>query len=367
MKTYLVGGAVRDKLMGITPKDRDYVIVGAMPADVQRLLDEGYEQVGADFPVFLHPTTGEEYALARVERKTGVGYHGFVVEADASVTIEDDLLRRDLTVNSMAMAEDGTLIDPYGGLKDLRNKILRHTSPAFSEDPLRVLRLARFAARYSHFTVATETVALAQRIVDSREMEHLSIERIWTELQKGFSEDAVDVFMCRIDEFHMLDVPSLIKIFGNMLTPQQLACAKHLHGVDQDARMPVSIAVLGTAWSDMASANNRVYDCFRAVRELRAIGSMEHTNAESMMLFMRNCRAFQNGPGWDDFIKATLIVEQAGERYCIRAKHLLTAQRLAKEVKAADFPGIEGKALGKAIFDEQRRLISVSLNIPMNK
>ena len=146
MKTYLVGGAVRDRLLGIAVKDRDYVVVGATPEDMLRL---GYRPVGKDFPVFLHPQTHEEYALARTERKTGRGYHGFAFHADPSVTLEDDLRRRDLTINAIAEDGHGALIDPFGGVRDLEAKILRHVSPAFAEDPVRVLRVARFAARYA--------------------------------------------------------------------------------------------------------------------------------------------------------------------------------------------------------------------------
>ena len=169
------------------------MVVGATPED---MLSKGYRQVGRDFPVFLHPDTQEEYALARTERKTGHGYHGFEVHADPSVTLEEDLARRDLTVNAMALAEDGTLIDPYGGEQDLSAKCLRHVSPNFVEDPLRVLRVARFAARYADlgFNVAEETLALMADIVTQGELEHLATERIWTETHRALGETRPDVF-----------------------------------------------------------------------------------------------------------------------------------------------------------------------------
>ncbi len=177
---YLVGGGVRDALLGLAVADRDWVVVGATPA---QMLAAGFLQVGRDFPVFLHPTTKEEYALARTERKQGHGHHGFVVHAAPDVTLEQDLARRDLTINAMAQAADGALIDPYGGQRDLRDKVFRHVSPAFAEDPLRVLRLARFAARFPEFTVAPETVALAKTLRD--ELSTLSHERVWQELARG--------------------------------------------------------------------------------------------------------------------------------------------------------------------------------------
>ena len=181
MKIYRVGGCVRDHLLGLQPKDNDYVVVGATPADMIAL---GYEQVGASFPVFLK--NGEEYALARTERKTGVGYHGFDVVFDKSVTLEDDLVRRDLTINAMAQdMETGEIIDPYGGEHDLAQGILRHTSDAFAEDPVRVLRTARFAARYG-FTIAADTVGLMRKVAP--ELIHVPQERIWAELEKGLSE-----------------------------------------------------------------------------------------------------------------------------------------------------------------------------------
>ena len=185
MKRYLVGGAVRDALLGLPEGDRDWVVVGAQS---QELLDAGYLQVGRDFPVFLHPQTREEHALARTERKTAAGYRGFEVHADPSVTLEDDLLRRDLTINAIAQDEAGALIDPHGGQRDLADKVLRHVSEAFVEDPVRILRLARFAARFDGFTVAIETMALMRRMVDSGEVDALVPERVWQELARGLME-----------------------------------------------------------------------------------------------------------------------------------------------------------------------------------
>jgi tRNA nucleotidyltransferase (CCA-adding enzyme) len=187
VKTYLVGGAVRDKLLGYPHHERDWVVVGGTP---EEMLDAGFKPVGRDFPVFLHPRTNEEYALARIERKSGRGYHGFTFQSSPDVTLEQDLSRRDLTINAIAEDSDGTLVDPYGGRNDLDLRVLRHVSPAFAEDPLRVLRVARFAARYHHleFRIAPETLALMRAIVDAGEIEHLVAERIWKETERALAE-----------------------------------------------------------------------------------------------------------------------------------------------------------------------------------
>ena len=187
MKACVVGGAVRDGLLGEPVNDRDWVVTGASPQD---MLDAGYLPVGKDFPVFLHPQTHEEYALARTERKTGPGYRGFEVHAAPDVTLEDDLRRRDLTINAIAQQEDGTLIDPYHGQRDLQAKVLRHVSEAFAEDPVRILRLARFAARWPDVTVAPETTALMQQMVAAGEVDALVAERVWQELSRGLMERA---------------------------------------------------------------------------------------------------------------------------------------------------------------------------------
>jgi tRNA nucleotidyltransferase (CCA-adding enzyme) len=215
MEIYLVGGAVRDRLLGLEVKDRDYVVVGATPA---QMVAQGFRPVGADFPVFLHPQTNEQYALARTERKTGHGYKGFTVYAAPDVTLEDDLRRRDLTINAMAEREDGALIDPFGGANDLRARTLRHISPAFVEDPLRVLRAARFAARYAErgFVVAEETRALMRDMVESGELDHLVAERVWAELERALSESTPSRFFEVLRECGALArlFPELDALFG---------------------------------------------------------------------------------------------------------------------------------------------------------
>ena len=194
MKTYLVGGAVRDRLLELEVTERDYVVVGATPADMEAL---GYRLVGRDFPVFLHPETGDEYALARTERKRGHGHRGFEVHSDTDVTLEEDLRRRDLTVNAMAQADDGSIIDPYNGQRDLQQRRLRHVSDAFSEDPLRVLRVARFAARFAHlgFHVAADTMDLMRDIARSGELLTLSAERLWSETERALASDSPWIYI----------------------------------------------------------------------------------------------------------------------------------------------------------------------------
>lgn len=193
MQVYLVGGAVRDKHLGLPVKDRDWVVVGATPQDMEA---QGFQRIGRDFPVFLHPRTKEEYALARTERKTAPGYTGFVFHAAPEVTLEDDLRRRDLTINAMAESASGELIDPFGGLADLKNGMLRHVSPAFVEDPVRVLRVARFAARFSGrgFRVADETNEMMRAMVDNGEIDALVPERVWQELERALGESQPQVF-----------------------------------------------------------------------------------------------------------------------------------------------------------------------------
>lgn len=214
-KTYLVGGAVRDALLGLPPGDRDFVVVGA---SVQQMLDAGYRQVGRDFPVFLHPDTGEEHALARTERKSGRGYTGFVVHADPSVTLDDDLRRRDFTINAIARGEDGTLVDPFGGARDLEARVLRHVGDAFVEDPLRVLRAARFMARFAPlgFTVAPETLALMRQIAASGELAELVPERVWQELAKALRAASPGAFLRTLHEADALRavLPEVEALYG---------------------------------------------------------------------------------------------------------------------------------------------------------
>ena len=215
MKTYLVGGAVRDQLLDYPHKEKDWVVVGATP---EEMLAAGFQQVGKDFPVFLHPDTKEEYALARTERKTSPGYKGFAVHATADVTLEQDLLRRDLTINALAKDESGEIIDPFNGLQDIHDKVLRHVSPAFTEDPVRILRVARFAARYQHlgFIVADETMQLMKQMVENGEVDALVPERVWQEMKKALGERSPSRFIEVLRDCGALEriLPELDRLFG---------------------------------------------------------------------------------------------------------------------------------------------------------
>ncbi len=211
---YLVGGAVRDELLDLPIKDKDFLVVGSSPKE---MLKKGFKEVGQDFPVFLHPTTGEEYALARTERKSGKGYKGFSVDFSPDITIEQDLIRRDLTINAMAKADDDSIIDPFNGQQDLKNRVLRHVSPAFAEDPLRVLRVARFAARFYHlgFTIAQETLELMRQLAES-EMSELTAERVWQETQRSLETESPWIYFQVLRECGALKalIPELDKLWG---------------------------------------------------------------------------------------------------------------------------------------------------------
>jgi len=217
--TYLVGGAVRDALLGLPTQDRDHVVVGATPEQMVAL---GFQPVGADFPVFLHPQSHEEYALARTERKTARGYKGFQIHTTPEVTLEEDLARRDLTINAMAQDEMGRLVDPYNGAEDLRAGVLRHVSEAFAEDPVRILRLARFAARFAEFSVAAETIALARRMVAAGEVDGLVPERVWQELSRGLMEQKPSrMFQVLRDCTALAKIlPEVDKLFGVPQPPE---------------------------------------------------------------------------------------------------------------------------------------------------
>ncbi|MGH8111330.1 MAG: multifunctional CCA addition/repair protein [Rhodanobacteraceae bacterium] len=241
-RVYLVGGAVRDELLGRAHGDRDYVVVGATPDDMLAL---GYRPVGKDFPVFLHPDTGAEHALARTERKTGPGYHGFSFHAAPDVTLEEDLRRRDLTINAMARDETGALVDPCGGAKDLRERVLRHVSSAFAEDPVRILRIARFLARFAPlgFHIADETMALMRAMVTDGEAAHLVPERVWAETRKALAEPAPSAFLRALYECGALAVlfPEVDALYGVPQSPAhhpEIDCGIHLELVlDEAARL----------------------------------------------------------------------------------------------------------------------------------
>ncbi|WP_058051109.1 hypothetical protein [Janthinobacterium sp. Ant5-2-1] len=348
MKIYTVGGAVRDQLLGLPVKDRDYVVVGATPDDMLR---QGFRPVGKDFPVFLHPKTQEEYALARTERKTAPGYRGFVFHTAPDVTLEDDLVRRDLTINAIAQAEDGSLTDPFGGIEDIQNKVFRHVSDAFGEDPVRILRLARFAARFDGFTVAPATMALMRQMVLDGEVDALVAERVWQEVAKGLMESHPSRMLTVLHE-----CGALARILPELTINEHL-----LHVID-------SAAGAGHAL------------CVRFAVLMLAV-PLEQINALSERLRVPNdCRELAVMAAREQVAVAGALALSAGElvRLCERCDGLRKPQRfvqmldaIACNVQAQDpaFPqsawlqamlaavrGVDAGALAQACAQEPKRI-----------
>lgn len=406
MEIYLVGGAVRDALLGYPSSERDWVVVGASP---QEMLDKGYQQVGRDFPVFLHPQTKDEYALARTERKQGHGYTGFAVHCDPAVTLEQDLLRRDLTINAMARSGTGAIVDPYGGQRDLAAKILRHVSAAFVEDPLRVLRTARFAARYAHlgFTVAAETIELMAQIVREDELAHLPAERVWTEIERALGERNPDVFIEVLRACGALQrlLPELEALFGVPQTAQyhpEIDTGIHtLMALQQAARLTpatdVRFAVLihdlgkgGTPaaeWPRHIAHEQRGLKLVDAVcrrlkspaahRELALKACEYHTHCHralelrgrTLLKLLNATDALRRPDRFEAFLLACEADARGRkgleQRDYPQADYLRRALAIAREVGAAQFTqaGMEGRALGAAISAERvRRLDALRAN-----
>jgi len=398
MEIYLVGGAVRDELLGYPVAERDWVVVGARPED---LLDQGYQQVGKDFPVFLHPESKDEYALARTERKSGHGYTGFAVHCDPAVTLEEDLLRRDLTVNAMARDGVGNIIDPYGGQADLAARTLRHVSDAFVEDPLRVLRTARFAARYAHldFAVAPETIALMADIVSQGELAHLPAERIWVEIERALGERNPEVFIQVLRDCGALEklLPEVEALFGvpqtavhhpevdtGVHTLMALQQAAKL-SADTDVRFAVLIHDLGKGTTPEAEWPRHIAHEHRGLKLVKAACARLKTPNRHRELALQVCeyhthchRALElrgttilklfNATGAlrrPERFEAFLLACEADSRGRLgfedraypQADYLRRALTIAREVTAAEFTeqGLEGKALGEAINAERVR------------
>jgi tRNA nucleotidyltransferase (CCA-adding enzyme) len=409
MKVYLVGGAVRDRLLNYPVRERDWVVVGATP---EILLAQGYRPVGKDFPVFLHPQSNEEYALARTERKSGRGYQGFQFCTDPGITLEEDLSRRDLTINAMAMDGDGNLIDPYGGQRDLQQRVLRHVSAAFAEDPLRVLRVARFAARYAHlgFTIAPETLTLMTELTSSDELQYLSAERVWVETERALAEQSPRTYIDVLRECGALKAlfPEVDCLFG---VPQradyhpEIDTGLHvLMALDQAAILSddsaVRFAVLvhdlgkGVTPSDILPRHigheasgvklvNQLCDRLRVpnrFRELAVAVTRHHLNchraphlkATTTLRLLQEIGALRDPEKLTRFIhcceadaKGRLGFEQ---RPYPPGEWLRRACDAVREVSAGEFlqQGLSGKQLGQAI--EQRQLaILNNLREPCHK
>src|SRR5271167_1004377 len=369
MKTYLVGGAVRDQMMGNPVSDMDYVIVGATHED---MIAAGYERVGADFPVYLHPTSKNEYALARTERKSGKGYLGFEVNFDPTITLEQDLERRDLTINSIAVNVTGFLknemppldnltgvIDPFNGVQDLKNKVLRHTSAAFAEDPLRVIRLARFYARFEDFTIADETIKLAIELVDSGELEHLSRERFWSEMEKCFKQThRLDRFFAALDIFGVMDGVSFFRdVFGSPWCMQQSfavpSLMERIRYVPIEQQVAQFVALIANENAEQSSQviPTRVK---RLTQHVRAVRAMKIGNkAEKILALMKQTRAFNEGSTWAEMWQAIEMGERAGENFPVTGRQLLLAHMYAQRVSADRYFDLQGADIGRAMDKER--------------
>ncbi len=406
MKTYVVGGAVRDGLLGEPVNDHDWVVTGASPQD---MLDAGYLPVGKDFPVFLHPQTHEEYALARTERKTGPGYRGFEVYAAPDVTLEDDLVRRDLTINAIAQAADGTLVDPYGGQRDLAAKVLRHVSAAFAEDPVRILRLARFAARWPDFTVAPETTALMRQMVAAGEVDALVAERVWQELSRGLMERAPARMFEVLRDVGALArlLPEVDALFG---VPQPPAHHPEIdtgvHTLMVLDRCALTAQPLPVRWAclvhDLGKGTTRAEDLPRHIGheqrgeklirivnerlrvpvecgELALLTAREHTNihasekldAAAILRLLERCDAFRRPERFLQML-AACECDATGRRgledrpYPQRAR-LAAALKTAQDVdaRAASAQAIEHGLKGQAIADAIRRARVAALAVAL--
>lgn len=386
-KRYLVGGAVRDQLLGLTVTERDWVVVGATP---EQMIAAGYRPVGQDFPVFIEPGSGEEYALARTERKSGRGYGGFVFHTSPDVTLEEDLVRRDLTINAMALDSDGTLIDPFNGRSDLDARLLRHVSPAFVEDPLRVLRVARFAARYANlgFSVAAETIQLMGELAESGELEALTAERSWKEISRALLEPRPDVF---IDVLHGCGalsrlMPGVDLLITNAITLPALRKTADM-ALPLPARWSCLLQGLATphearaAESDVSAveAMNRRFKVPRDCQELALLTGrfqpiVDRTNIEPETLlelfkafdiyrrperldqFLNVCQARANVGAAEDQQQA--IRNLAALRNAARVVREVSVQRLLSE-------GLKGAELGEALNQSRLQALTQVVGRPI--
>ncbi|OTG81685.1 multifunctional CCA addition/repair protein [Acinetobacter sp. ANC 4648] len=400
MQVYLVGGAVRDHLLGHPYHEKDYVVVGATP---EQLLTQGYQAVGKDFPVFLHPETKEEYALARTERKSGQGYHGFEFFTDPKVTLEEDLIRRDLTINAMAMDDAGHIYDPYHGQADLKHKILRHVSDAFAEDPLRVLRVARFAARYTQygFTIANETLALMQQLAESGELQALTPERVWKETARALMEKHADVYFEVLRQCGALKVlfPEIDALFGVPQRPEyhpEIDCGIHtLMSLQQackanyslDVRYAVLVHDLGKALTPKEELPRHIMHEERGIQPVTAVSDLLKVPTQTKQLALAVCKehlkchqafTLKAGTLWRllqrlDVLRRPERVEafvQACEcdargrlgledRSYPQAQYLLEIMHIVRAIKAADLPAeIQGPDIGEMLIHKRIQAIA---------
>ncbi|WP_180083848.1 multifunctional CCA addition/repair protein [Acinetobacter sp. YH12145] len=400
MQVYLVGGAVRDHLLGHPYHEKDYVVVGATP---EQLLAQGYQPVGKDFPVFLHPETKDEYALARTERKSGHGYHGFEFYTDVNVTLEQDLIRRDLTINAIAMDDAGNVYDPYGGQRDLEQRVLRHVSDAFVEDPLRVLRIARFAARYKAlgFKVADETLELMQELAKSGELKALTPERVWKETSRALMEDHADEYFEVLRACGALKVlfPEIDALYGIPQRPEyhpEIDCGIHtMMSLQQacranyslDVRFAVLVHDLGKALTPVDELPRHIMHEERGVKPVTDVCDRMRVPTNTKQLAISVCKehlkchqALSLKPGtlWRllqrlDVLRRPERVEafvQACEcdsrgrlgledRAYPQAQYVLDAMQVVRNIKAADLPpDVSGPDIGEMLIERRIQAIA---------
>jgi len=374
MQTYLVGGAVRDELLGIDVKDRDWVVVGATPDE---MLAKGFKQVGADFPVFLHPRTREEYALARTERKQGRGYHGFSVYSAPDVTLEEDLKRRDLTINAMARDEHGELVDPFHGLEDLRARQLRHVSPAFAEDPLRILRTARFAARFKPmgFTVAPDTLELMRHMVTEGEVDHLVPERVWQEVQRALHEQEPGTFFEVLRDCGALAI-LIPELADDNVLIEALSALRNVARQDTSTEQRFAAALLplsseqAVARAEAMKAPNDCRDLARLACHFKSaladLSSTENASASALLELLDYADLWRRETRFQDLLQLLDCALPPDRGAGVQA--LQIAARAAASVNPRELleQGFKGKALGKAIREERMKRIEQALPAPKN-
>jgi len=323
MKIYVVGGAVRDALLGLPVQDHDHVVVGATP---EQMAAAGFRPVGKDFPVFLHPKTQEEYALARTERKTAPGYHGFVFHTSPDVTLEDDLVRRDLTINAMARGDDGVIVDPYGGQRDLEARLFRHVSEAFAEDPVRILRVARFAARFAEFRVADETNALMCGMVEAGEADALVPERVWQEVARGLMERHPSRMFAVLRDCGALAriMPEFDALWGRPHGQEADSGVRAMRVVDHAAASGQTLAVRFAALVQDADAIDSLCkrlkvpnDCrdlaLMTAREQGSIGAVQGESAERLVALFSRCDAYRKPERFADMLLALECATLGGD------------------------------------------------------
>lgn len=358
-KTYLVGGAVRDELLGRATTDFDYVVVGAT---YDELAASYGDPVGADFPVFIDPADGAQYAMARRERKTGVGYHGFECEFGSNVTLKDDLMRRDLTINALAKdCETGEIIDYFGGLQDLRDKVLRHTSEAFVEDPLRVIRLARFAARYD-FAVAPETRVLAQQVVDSGELNALPYERYWLEISKAVYDGNVGKFFRVLSLFGVFSKVKFFKeVWGDFHVADTLSqidkVARVLRYAREESRFVYFVAL--TAKDDLPARLHALPTHIHLVHEgIRRVNKMHDLEVEPIFDLFKFAKVWSEGAHlMQNIILGVELLNATGHVTAVWPDELKEMVTAVRKVTSEPYQHLEGKAIGDAMNKERKAII----------